>query len=204
MRVGTPPRTPREWRVMVRMPEGASLADHEAHDAAAAAAAPPGWYCVGTIPISPRERERLDDPSAWRLRITYWPQAWRHVTTLLALPAVYAAAQIAGLPTRLDSTVTADHHGIQYRTPDGRPIARHCWWEGREALPTHVLVALDRIASIDRQRKTGHMWGRPHTGRATALAAELTRADDRERRAACAVVSAWVEAEHPEVIQCAR
>lgn len=196
-----PPSTPREWRVTVRIPDGVALGDHQAHDAAAAAAAPPGWYCVGTIPISPRERGRVDDPSAWRLRITYWPEAWRHVTTLLAYPAVYAAAQIAGVATLLDSLV-ADHDGIQYRTPDRRPLARYCgMWDGRDSLPSDVRAALDKIASIDRGRKTGHMWARPFTARALALAAELTRADETERQAACALVQAWVEREHPEVLR---
>jgi len=194
------PRGAREWQVTVPIPEGAAIGDHAAHDAAAAAAAPHGWYCVGTIPISPREHDRLDDPRAWRLRITYWPEAWRERTTLLAPPAVYAAAQISGLPTTLDGTLIADHDGIQYRTPSGRPLARQCYWEGRERLPDGVRRALDTISEIDRQRKTGHMRGRPDTIRARQLAADLEIADRGRRGVACATVRAWIEAEHPEVL----
>jgi hypothetical protein len=197
----SPPRSPREWRVHVKLPDGVRLDDHATHDRLAAEAAPAGWYCVGTMPISPRERERLDDPAAWSLRVTYWPEAWRERTTLLAPPAVYAAAQIAGLPTKLDSTLFADHDGIQFRTPDGRPFYRQTFWSGRDALPECVLRALTEIAYVDRRRTVGYMWARPNSGRAALVADAEAEGDDARRARACELVRAWIRTNHQEVLK---
>lgn len=196
----TPPIGAREWRVEPKLPPGVTPGDHATHDRLAAEAAPAGWYAVGTIPVSPRDPAMLDEPTAWRLRITYWPLAWRQATTLRAAPAVYAAAQIAGLSTTIDCTMVADHDGIQYRTPDGRPTVRQCYWEGREAIPQESLTAMAVVSEIDRGRKTGHMWGRPDTDRARDLADALTRDDAARRAAACETIAGWVRTTYPEIL----
>lgn len=197
----TPPRTPREWRILLPIPPGLALGDHATHDAWAAEVAPAGWYCVGTIPIGPRDRARTDDPAAWRLRVTYWPEAWRERTTLGAAPAVYATAQIAGVPTRLDGVLTADHDGVQYRTPDGRPLQRQCWWEGAESLPAEVRADLVRLREIDRQRSIGgHGRGRPNGLGAVLTAMRLDEADDAARQAAADRIAAWVRRSFPQVL----
>jgi len=117
------PRGPREWRIHLPLPDGRRdlWGDDQDRDQLAGRLAPAGWYCVGTIGISRPDATCEPTWTGWSVRVTYWPEAWRATTTLLTAPAVYAAAQIAGLPTRLDRTLVADHDGIQYLTPDGRP-----------------------------------------------------------------------------------
>lgn len=193
-RMGPPPRSPREWTVCVRLRSGVEPATQVPdEDALAAALRPPGWTTAGAIICSARDATTAPDWRGWYVRLKYWPAEWSGRTTLLAAPAVYAAAQIAGLPTRLDGCLIADHDGIQYVTPDHRPIARQCWWEGREQLPPAVLRDLARIASIDRLRSLGgHMRGRPFAARALAAASALDNADTRERPECCARVAAWI------------
>jgi len=154
-------------------------------DALASQIAPAGWYCVGTIVCSRQGATCAPTWTGWYVRVTYWPEAWRSKTTLLAPPAVYAAAQIAGLETRLDGCLSADHSGIQYYTPAMVPIVRQCFWEGVETLPERVVKALDRIREIDRRRSVGYMWARP---------------DTEGRREACAIVVEWVRAHHAHIL----
>jgi len=195
----SPPRRPREWSINLPLPEGQPCGDHADHDAVAAEVAPHGWYCVGTIPVSSRSATCAPTWTGWSVRVTYWPEVWRSSVTMQAPPAVYAAAQIAGLPTRLDATITADHSGIQYSTPDGHPLSRQCWWEGREELPAAVTDALDEIERIDRRRTVGYMWARPDTGRAAIVAADEARSDTVSRRAASGVIAEWVRSSWPSV-----
>jgi hypothetical protein len=193
--LGPPPSTPREWRVFVRLDDGVAPSEQVGEDAIAEALCPPAWYPAGAIYCSRRDATVAPTWTGWSVRITYWPAEWAERTTLHAPPAIYAAAQIAGLRTRLDGCLVADHDGIQYFTPGGRPIARQCFWDGREHLPADVLRALDRIRSIDRLRAIGgHMRGRPDTPRAAIVAAQLDCADRRERAACCELVKRWLRA----------
>jgi hypothetical protein len=118
---------------------------------------------------------------------------------MLAPPAIYAAAQIAGLTTPLDSCLSATHRGIQFSTPDGRPICHQGFWDGIEAIPAEIRADLARLADIDRRRTVGYGWGAPQTGRADAVAEAAARGDDAIYRQCQARIAAWVSLAHQEV-----
>lgn len=200
IRIPTPPMHPREWVVTTPIPDGIDISDHAAHDRMARDLAPEGYMLVGTIPVSrcdaPRDRDALRDPRWWRIRITYYPESWRR--ELRGPLAVYAAAQMAGLATDADDVMTADYHGIQYHTPDGRPTWRDCGDWSRD-LPDDVRRALSEMRYISQRRRVGYDWGRPTTGRAMLAAARERDDDDRIYARAVTLVRTWVREHHPEI-----
>lgn len=190
------PRTPREWVVHLPVPDGVRLSDHAAHDRMAADLAPEGYIVAGTIPVSGRDtpRDQAADPRWWRIRVTYVPATWRRERR--APIPVYAAAQMVGMPTSLDDVLCADWHGIQHRTPDGRPTYRECYRWQRE-LPADIAQALSDLEYISSRRSIGYMWSRPDTARAQLVAAQEADADDARYERARAVVRDWVARHYP-------
>jgi hypothetical protein len=202
--IGRPPAAAdRAWRTTLPLAPGRQPSEQVPDpDAIAAALAPAGWDPAGAIICSRPNATLAPEWRGWYLRLTYWPEAWRERTTLRAPVAVYAAAQIAGLHTALDGCLEAGYGYVQYRTPDGTPLARHHGtWDGAAVLPAEVRQAIARIESVDRLRAIGgHRRGRPDTPHARATAMALDEADTRTREQARAIIEAWVREHYPNIL----
>lgn len=181
-RMGTAPKSPREWTVYLDLPAGiepsVSVPDV---DALASELCPEGWAPTSATFVSQRSRTTAPTWTGWQVRLSYCPAEWIERYTPRAPLAAYAVAQLAGVRTQLDAVMTADYSGIQYRTPNGRPTMRICGdWTGD--LPETVKRDIARLDQIDRLAAIGgHMRGRPDTARAAIIAADLDTADRRER-----------------------
>ncbi len=168
----TPPTTPREWVITIDHPRANTMASLLAGDPAAQMTSdeadahartlpiPDGWYVVGCQQVSKGARGPILPTDARQLRVILWPMAWRERYTPVAPLAVYAAAQVAGLRTKLDTILrVVSEHQWQHYYPDGRPASRgSADWD---CLPTAIRDALAVIWRVADRRRVGYMWRVP-------------------------------------------
>lgn len=206
----TPPSFPREWTITIAHPKSATMAPVLEGDPAAMMTGdeadayaqtlnnvPLGWEIVGVQQISPGKRGPILPTDRRQLRIILHPVSWQRQQ--LAPIAVYAAAQIAGLRTRLDDVMIAAWDWLQYKLPTGQPTYRNCTrWQ--DDLPAEICAALGHLEYVGERERVGYAWGRPEHGRADQAAMD-ERDFDRERsRSSIAVIQAWILAEYPQIL----